>query len=57
MPRHRFSLTERIEGTKAALRSRYTPPQLRPSLERYLARLKREESSQRGKKQPGLLSF
>lgn len=46
MSRHRFSLQERIDGTRAALRSRYTPPQLRPSLEKYLEMLRREEASQ-----------
>jgi hypothetical protein len=42
MGRHRFTRQERIEGTKAALRSRFTPPQLKPSLRRYLEKLRRQ---------------
>jgi len=44
MARHRFSLEEKISGTKAALRSPYTPPQLKPSLKRYLRRLKQRQN-------------
>jgi hypothetical protein len=39
MARYRFSLEEKIAGTRAALKSRYTPWQLRPALRVYLRRL------------------
>ena len=47
MARHQFTLQEKISGAKAALRSKYTPPQLKPSLRRYLDRL---QGSSRRKK-------
>jgi hypothetical protein len=47
MPRHRFTLQEKIEGTKAAVKSRFTPPQLKPSLRRYLQRLEKRGAKPR----------
>jgi hypothetical protein len=41
MGKHKFSLEEKIRGTRAALRSEFTPPQLKPSLRVYLNRLQR----------------
>ena len=47
MARYRFSIAEKIAGTQAALRSRYTPPQLKPSLRRYLDRLQKQRRGKR----------
>lgn len=48
MARHRFTLEQKIEGTKAALRSPYTPRQLKPSLRVYLSRLERQAKRSAG---------
>jgi hypothetical protein len=48
MPRHRFTIEQKIEGTRAALRSPYTPRQLKPSLRAYLSRLERQAKKSAG---------
>ena len=39
--KHRLSKEQQVAGLRKALRSPRTPPQLKPSIKRYLAQIKR----------------
>src|SRR5271165_4813189 len=45
MSRHRLTLQEQLQGVRAALRSRRTPPQLKEGLRQRLAELERQLQS------------
>jgi hypothetical protein len=62
MARRKLSTEDQLKGVRAALKSRRTPPQLKPGLKRRAEELEKKlraegKSSERTKSRKGLLDF